>query len=209
MYDARVPDSLKILSDNEQSEEKPTLSSLALSATLYERALAKLKARTLKKSPLPAVMVLSNQDISTLGGRGVGVAVRVGVRVAVGFGVGVRVAVGFGVGVRVGLGAARTVTVLRSECRTSEPRYSFAVTRTLPARQVLRVGYKLVVAARLMDRLSDVAQLVENPARELLVSRSTLYERVLSKLKARTVNLSLLPAVMELDSADISTLGGQ
>lgn len=63
-----------------------------------------------------------------------------------------------------------------------------------------------------MERLSYVEQRVrvlEKPARELFVVSVTLYERVLSKLKARTMNSSLSPALMELDSPDISTLGGQ
>ena len=142
-------------------------------------------------------------DIDTLSGRGVGVAVAVGVTgVGDGVTVGVRVGVGVLVGVGVDvLGAARTVTLSLSESRTLElpDRYSRAVTVTLPARQAFRVGRRLVVVARLMVRLSYVEQrdqVLEKPARLLFVLNETLYEWVLSKLKARTVNPSLLPAVM-------------
>ena len=136
---------------------------------------------------------------------GVGVDVLVGVGVDVLVGVGVDVLVGVGVDVLVGVGvavaAARIVTSLVSESKSPvlPTRYSRAVTVTLPAQHAFRVGRRLVVSTRLRVRLSYVEQrdqLFEKPARLLFVLNSTLYSWVLSRLKARTVKASLLPAVM-------------
>ena len=105
MYDAHLTDSLKVMTDDEQRDEKLALLLLALSLTVYAWDLSKLDARTVNLSLPPAVMERDKPDIDTLGGRGV----RVAVGAAVGLGAGVRVAVAVGVGV--GVCAARTLTV--------------------------------------------------------------------------------------------------
>ena len=56
--------------------------------------------------------------------------------------------------------------------------------------------------------LPDLEQLCHALALRLFVLSLIVYESELSKLEARTVNASLFPALMDLDSQDIATLGG-
>ena len=69
MYEVLLPYSLKVLLFDEQLDHALALSSLALSLTMYERVLSKLKARTMNSSLSPALMELDSPDISTLGGQ--------------------------------------------------------------------------------------------------------------------------------------------
>ena len=69
MYDVLLLNSYKVMADVEQLDRALALSSLALSLTMYERLLSKLKARTMNSSLSPALMELDSPDISTLGGQ--------------------------------------------------------------------------------------------------------------------------------------------
>ena len=66
-YDVHLLNSLKVVTVDEQRDEKLALSLLALSLTMYAWDLSKLDARTLKGSLRPTVMERDKPDIDTLG----------------------------------------------------------------------------------------------------------------------------------------------